>query len=247
MIKYKLLLSYDGTYYAGWQIQPNAVTVQELVTKALEKFLHEKIHLIGAGRTDAGVHALGQTAHFILSSRSDQGRFLRAANGILPPDIRILSVEEVPSSFQAQYSAKGKIYHYHLWLNPVQSPFQRLYSAHIRFKIDFSLLKEATQFFIGTHDFSAFANSAHEGAASRDPIRTIYRLDLIEQEGGLRLEFEGDGFLYKMVRNITGLLLEVGRGTIPLSAIPPIFASKNRRQAPMGAPAHGLFLVKVIY
>lgn len=247
MIKYKLILSYDGTYYAGWQIQPNAVTIQELVTKALERFLGQKIHLIGAGRTDAGVHAIGQVAHFILPLPIDQGLFLRAANGILPPDIRILSIEEVSSSFQAQYSAIGKIYHYHLWLDPVQSPFKRLYSAHIRSKMHIPLLKEASQYFIGTHDFSAFANSTHEGAASRDPIRTIHRLDLIEQEGGFRLEFEGNGFLYKMVRNITGLLLEVGRGSIPIYAIPEIFASRDRRQAPMGAPAHGLFLVRVIY
>lgn len=245
--KYKITIAYDGTNYAGWQIQPNALTIQEVLETTFQRFLVEPIRVIGAGRTDAGVHALEQIAHFTTSKEVDFQKFLFAVGGLLPKDIRILGIEKVPITFQAQYSAKGKIYHYHLWLDPIQNPFLRLYRTYVPMKIDKELMKAAALEFIGKRNFASFANVSAESAASRDPIRHLRRLDVIEQEGGVRLEFEADGFLYKMVRNITGLLIEVSRGKVAIEEIPLIFAAENRKKSGISAPPQGLFLVKVLY
>ncbi len=245
--KYKLTIQYEGTDYSGWQVQPDATTIQETIEQVLEKFLQEPQRIIGAGRTDSGVHALGQVAHFTTERELDQRIFLKSANGLLPHEIRITHIEEVPESFHAQKSAKKKIYHYHLYLDPVQSPFKRRTTTLVRKKIDLELLKKAASEFVGTHDFTSFANSAHEGAASKSAVRTIYRLDVVPEEGGIRLEFEGSGFLYKMVRNITGMLIDVSSGRRPLSDIQKVLAAKDRREASRAAPATGLFLVEIFY
>ncbi len=245
--KYKLIIAYDGTAYNGWQIQPHSISVQETIQKALSIFLRQEIHIIGSGRTDTGVHALGQVAHFSISDEVDFFRFIASANALLPADIRIKSIEKVPGDFHAQYSAIGKIYHYHLWLDRVQDPFQRLYSTHIHEKIDLDLLKQAAIQFIGTHNFTSFANSAQCGSAARDPVRTLERLDVVPQQGGVRLEFEADGFLYKMVRNITGTLLEVAKGNMAVETIPHLLEIKDRKKAAQAAPPQGLFLMKVLY
>lgn len=245
---YKLIISYDGTRYSGWQVQPNGISIQEVLQEKMSIILREKAHVTGSGRTDAGVHALGQTAHFKTKIRIDPYRFLHSLNALLPADIRVHSVEEVSPGFHPRYDAKGKIYSYHLNLNRTVSPFRRLYTLHVHDKIDVDLLKQAAQCFIGTHDFTSFANEAHKGSAAEDAVRTIHRLDVIfEDEGYLRLEFEGNGFLYKMVRNIVGALLDVARGKIPLDKLPQILLAKDRKLAGQTAPAHGLFLVKVIY
>jgi tRNA pseudouridine38-40 synthase len=247
MFNYRLIVAYDGTFYCGWQVQPNGITVQEILQKKIEVILRHPILLAGSGRTDAGVHALGQVAHFPHETEIDLYRFASSLNGLLPKDIRLIEVDQVPVEFHARYSAVGKTYHYHLWLDPVQSPFKRLYSLHVREKIDLTLLKQAAALFLGTHDFTAFANEAHSGSAAHDAVRTIKRLDLISQEGGLRIEIEADGFLYKMVRNIVGTLLDVGRGKMKMEAIPKMFIEKDRRLAGKAAPAHGLFLMHVDY
>lgn len=244
---YKLLLTYDGSCYAGWQIQLNAVSIQALIEEAIYVLLHEKVTLIASGRTDAGVHALEQVAHFKTHKEIDFKRFLRALNGLLPRDIRILAIEAVPLSFHAQYDALSKIYHYHLHLDPVMNPFRRLYCYQILGHFDLNLLEQAAAIFVGTHDFTTFANQAHLGSAARNPIRTLQRLDVKKEEGGVRLEFESNGFLYKMVRNITGTLVEVARGKRPLHDIPLLFAERDRRKAGLAAPPKGLFLVKVNY
>lgn len=243
----KLTISYDGTAYCGWQIQPNGLTIQEILQTHVSTILRHPAIIIGSGRTDAGVHALGQVAHFHTSVTFDLSRFHRSLNALLPPDIRILHVEEAPEHFHAQYSAVGKTYHYHLHLDKVADPFTRLYRLHVREKIDLALLKQATQYFIGTHDFTSFANEAHRGSAAHDAVRTLTALDIIEQTGGVRLEFTADGFLYKMVRNITGILLEISSGKRPIEEIPKIFSAKDRRQAGKAAPPHGLFLMSVKY
>ena len=247
MYKYCLHLTYDGTNYSGWQIQPNALSIQELIQKALEVLVREPISLVGSGRTDAGVHALNQVAHFTSSCEQDVHRLCRSLNGMLPKDIRCTQISAVALSFHAQKSAVKKEYHYVLCLEPIVPPFQRLYCHHMPYTIDLSLMNEAAILFTGTHDFSSFANSQHHGSAGKNPVRTIYRLDLVEWEYGIRLEFEGNGFLYKMVRNIVGMLLEVAAGKRALSDIHRLFAAKDRRQAPLAAPARGLFLVKVHY
>lgn len=244
---YKMIIAYDGTEYCGWQIQPNGITVQEVIQKNIVLILRHEITLIGSGRTDSGVHASGQVAHFHSEHPIDCYRFLGSLNGLLPLDIRIREVNEIPLHFHAQYSAIGKTYHYNIHLGNVLDPFKRLYNLHVRDKIDLQALKDAAALFKGTHDFTSFANEAHMGTASHDAVRTIRRLDIIELPSGLRLEFEADGFLYKMVRNITGTLLEVARGKRPIEDIPPILAAKDRKRAGQAAPPHGLFLMHVEY
>lgn len=244
---YKLLIAYDGTQYGGWQIQPNASSIQELVQKALFTMLSHEVKVIGSGRTDAGVHATGQVAHFICAKDIDLYRFIASINGLLPRDIRVLQIERVPLNFHAQRSAVRKTYHYHLSLGRVQSPFRRLYSAHIREKIDMDLLKRSAVLFLGTHDFISFANEAYKGTASYDSIRTLESLDVIEENGEVCLKFTGNGFLYKMVRNIVGTLLDIGHGKMNMADIPQILIARDRRLAGQGAPPHGLFLVNVEY
>lgn len=245
---YKLILAYDGTKYKGWQVQPNAVTIQECLEKAVG-ILHkgERIAVIGSGRTDAGVHAKGQVAHFFSPKKFDLHRLLFSLNGLLPLDIRVKSVEIVDLDFHSRYSAISKEYHYHLHLQKVEDPFLHGYSWHFPWKIDIDLLKKAAHLFIGTHDFTSFANEKHAGSAAKNPVRTLYRLDVIEIENGVRLEFEGDGFLYKMVRNIVGTLMDVAIGKLILNDIKRIFEAKDRRKASQAAPPQGLFLMYVDY
>jgi tRNA pseudouridine38-40 synthase len=244
---FKITIAYDGTSYGGWQIQPNAPTIQEILQKNFKVILRHDVMVIGSGRTDAGVHALAQVAHFKHSEPIDKYRFLGSINGLLPQDIRVKNIESVPLDFHAQYSAISKTYHYHLHLEYIQDPFHRLYRLHVREKVDIQRLKEAAILFVGRHDFTSFANEAHAGCAVYDPVRTLKRLDVFDEEGGVRLEFEADGFLYKMVRNIVGTLLEIGAGKRGLEEVGKIFAAKDRRKAGKAAPPHGLFLVRVDY
>lgn len=244
---YRLILAYDGTDFAGWQIQQGAITVQGAVEQAILQITQQPTRIAGAGRTDAGVHARGQVAHFHLSTPWQPHTLLRALNGVLPPTIRILSVDIPPDGFHAQKSATKKEYHYHIILDPVLMPFDRLYAWHYRKRVDIQLLKAAAKKFIGTHDFKAFANSPGVGNGPKTSIRTIYRLDVIERDGGLRFEFEGSGFLYKMVRNIVGMIMAVASQRRSLEEIDELFASKDRSLAEPAAPPHGLFLMGVSY
>lgn len=247
MHNYKMKIAYDGTQYGGWQVQPNAISIQETIEKALFILLKDNVNVIGSGRTDAGVHALGQMANFRTSQEIDLAKFFKSLNGLLPLDIRIIDIEETTEDFHARYSAKSKCYHYHFCDQNVQLPFYRNYSWHVRQKIDRNLLKEAIKIFIGEKDFLAFANESHLGSASKNSIRNLYRLDIIENENGFRLEFEGNGFLYKMVRNIVGTIKEVVTGKRDIDDIYTIFESKDRKKAGIAAPAHGLFLAWVSY
>ena len=244
---YRMTIAYDGTEYSGWQEQPHVSTIQQQIQDALAVILKVRVPVIGSGRTDAGVHAQEQVAHFRTNDAVDTAKTLRSLNGILPPDIRIIHMEEADRTFHAQLNATGKIYHYHLCFSPVQSPLRRKYQYHYRHKIDLDLLRKSATRFVGTHDFTAFANSPREGCVAKNPIRTIYRLDVVEEENGVRLEFEGNGFLYKMVRNIVGTLLDVARGKRPISEIDAAFAARDRRRGGRAAPPRGLFLVGVKY
>jgi len=245
--RYKLTIQYDGTPFCGWQVQPGVPTIQDKIQKTLEIFLGEPIHIVGSGRTDSGVHALGQVAHFSVAKEIDRRRFMAAANGLLPPEIRILDIEPVPDTFHARYSAKGKIYHYHVWTKRVHSPFRRPHTTYYPQELDLGLLQEAAKLFVGKHDFTSFANSPTEGSVAKNPVRTIKRLDILEEEGGFRIEIEADGFLYKMVRNIVGMLLDVGTGKRPVEDVTRAFQLNDRRFASKAAPPSGLFLVKVHY
>lgn len=247
MNKYKLHITYDGTNYSGWQQQLGAISIQQLVQDAVRTLVKEEVHVIGSGRTDAGVHALDQVAHFQCEQPQDTGHLLKALNGILPKDIRVKSVSLADSDFHAQRSAITKEYHYRLSLGPYTSPFERQYVWHVPYRIDRALLDEACKLFVGTHDFRSFANSGHMGAAAKNSVRTITCCEAQPTESGLTLVFKGNGFLYKMVRNITGMLIAVASGKKTLEDIPKTFAAKDRRVAPTSAPPQGLFLVKVTY
>jgi tRNA pseudouridine38-40 synthase len=245
---YKLLIAYDGTSYSGWQIQPNGPSIQEHIQNALRIILRNSfISVIGSGRTDSGVHAKGQVAHFKTEQSIDVQKVLWSLNGLLPVDIRIKQLEEVSTDFHAQYDAIGKEYHYSLSLDRVADPFTRLYGWHISGRLDQDLLQEGIKHFIGTHDFTSFTNEQHAGSAAKNPVRTLYRLDIVPNEGGICLEFEGNGFLYKMVRNIVGTLVCVGIGKMKASEIPIIFEARDRKRTPSAAPPHGLCLMKVYY
>lgn len=244
MVKYFCILSYDGTSYAGWQRQPALPTIQEELENALFLLLKEKISVIGSGRTDSGAHAMGQTAQFSTNSVLDCNAFLHSLNGILPYAIRIRSLELIEEEFHVRFSAIKKEYHYHLWLEPYLCPFTAPYRYHIRSKLDLSLFQEALNSFIGTHDFCSFAN-CHGSALTT--VRTIFRIECVRQLGGLRIEFEGNGFLYKMIRNLIGYALEVSKKKRSLAELPDILAAKDRKRVGQAAPAKGLFLMQVFY
>lgn len=243
----KLTIAYDGTNYCGWQIQPNGLTVQGVIENALKIYCREPIRLIGAGRTDAGVHARGQVAHFRTEQVINPLQLKRALNGLLPLSIRIMNVEPASIQFHAQRSAQSKEYHYSIALGDVVVPFIQPYVWHERRPLTIPLLKDSTHLFIGRHNFSAFANSQESGAAGKNPFRTIFRLDCIDTEYGVRLEFEGNGFLYKMVRNITGMLVAVASNKHSVDDIPRLLLGASRREAARAAPPNGLTLVKVNY
>jgi tRNA pseudouridine38-40 synthase len=247
MARYRLLISYDGTQYCGWQVQKNGIAVQGILHQILEKILQHPVGLTGSGRTDAGVHALGQVAHFDTDRDVDTRCLLLSLNGLLPDDIRVLEVELMDPEFHARYGAKRKIYHYHVNTKITQSPFLRLYSYKFYRPLDRALLEQAAEKLMGTHDFSTFANSPGAGGKKRNPVRCLDRITFCEEENGLRIEFEAPGFLYKMVRNLTGCLLDVGSGHHPLEWIDEMLAAKDRRQLGRAAPARGLFLVRVEY
>lgn len=252
----KLLLQYDGTGYAGWQVQNNAVTVQHLVEEALATVLHEHIRIAGASRTDAGVHALGQVAAFKTSADTSLDRLYRSLNGLLPPDIRIANVALAAEDFVPRF-AKDKTYRYAIAVGASVSPFQRRYAWHVREAFDFDAMQTAAKHFIGEHDFTSFTAA---GGGEKTAVRQINAIafgsgGIIETCGhdtphGQRVyhfDLTANGFLYKMVRNIIGTLVEVGRGAIGPDAIPGIISARDRTKAGPTAPPHGLCLVSVRY
>lgn len=247
MFHYQLILAYDGTAYGGWAVQPNAVTIQQLVQGAFSTLLRLPVLVTGSGRTDAGVHALAQSAHFSHSEPVNIFRLFGGLNGLLPRDIRVKEIRPASPDFHARKSALRKIYRYYLTLGPVCNPFTRNYSWHISSQFNLAAVREAASYFLGTRDFSSFANIGCHRDREKDTVRTIYRLDIVMTEDGLYFEFEGDGFLYKMVRNIVGALVESGLGNCNPSQIPNILAACDRKAAGRTAPPQGLFLVKVIY
>jgi len=246
-----MIIAYDGTEYGGWQIQNNSTTIQALIQDALHTVLRKSLSVIASGRTDAGVHALKQVAHFKCSDELNISKTLLSLNALLPKDIRILSLESAPPSFHARFGAHSKIYHYYLYLDPVLDPFLRRYTYRPAHTIDLSLLKEAMHYFVGTHDFTSFANVKEIGSNNE---RTIHRLELLEQgpwgqnsDKVVCLSFEGSGFLYKMVRNIVGTLLDICATKLCMSDIPKLFAARDRRAAGRAAPPQALFLIEVNY
>jgi len=240
----KLTIEYDGTDYAGWQIQDNAITIQQVIQEALEKLTGDQVKLVGSGRTDSGVHALGQVANFFTRSTIPSDRFDHALNSILPSDIRVLSSQQVPLDFHARYSAKEKTYRYQMLVNTHGSAIVNRFYYHVRPPLDIEAMKRACKAFIGTHDFAAMQAT---GSAVKSTIRTIYEADLKEDKDRLYFLVRGNGFLYNMVRIMVGTLIEVGRGKIKDTDIPDILRSGKRERAGFTAPAKGLFLDRVYY
>lgn len=244
MFKYKVSLSYDGYPFGGWQVQPNCPSIQGHLQEAFKLLIGEPVQVIGSGRTDAGVHAKNQVAHFQTQQELPDS-FLDELNEALPPEIRLISLEKADKDFHARFSAVQKTYHYHISTAPVLSPFECRYRTHLYYEMDFKKLQKALKYFIGTHDFSSFAN---ERGSPCSPIKTLHNLNYVpEGDGKFRLEFTGDGFLYKMVRNLVGTLVYVARGKISLDELSQLISAKNRRLAPPPAPPQGLFLMSVEY
>ena len=240
----KLIIEYDGTGYAGWQRQNNALTVQQVLEEALERLCGHKVQLIASGRTDSGVHARGQVANFTTCSSIPPERFSYALNVLLPRDIRVKSSEEVSLDFHARYSATAKKYRYSMVVNSYGTAIGWQYYHHIYTPLDVQAMKEAAEHFKGIHDFAAFMAA---GSPVKSTVRTVYEAEIIEDKPFLHFVVKGNGFLYNMVRIMAGTLIDVGKGKICPSQIPHIIASKDRKQAGQTAPPHGLFLEEVYY
>jgi len=241
----KLTIEYDGTDYFGWQIQKRKPTVQGEIKKVLERILKEKIRLIGAARTDSGVHALGQVANFETRNEKLSSESLnKALNSLLPSDIVIKEIKEVPHSFQARYSAKSKIYRYQILNQFFPSALERRLSWHIPGPLHWRKIREAIKYFVGKHDFSLFSV---KGSSRKNKQCTVRDFRIRKVKNLYVLQIEADYFLYKMVRRIIGALIEVGRGKIEPEYISPLLHGKAPALRAQTAPPHGLFLIKVKY
>jgi len=240
----KLTIEYDGANYAGWQKQKNASTIQQAVEEAIEKVTTEQIAINGSSRTDTGVHAKAYSANFHTLSSIPAERFREAINSKLPKDIVILSSEEVQEDFHARYSSIGKKYCYTI-LNRIQPPaLNRNYVYHYKRMLDIDKMQQASKYFIGTHDFTAFKNT---GSSVKTSVRTITQSEVVKCGDIVKYYVAGDGFLYNMVRIMVGTLLEVGSGKILPEDITKILSSKDRTKAGKSVPAAGLCLEEVYY
>lgn len=240
----KLLIEYDGTNYAGWQRQKNIMTIQEKVESAIEEITGEKAQITGSSRTDAGVHAKGYTGNFYTNSKISVEKFPGAINSKLPLDIVILHCYEVPCEFHSRYNSTGKMYSYTILNRYEAAAVGRNYIYHHKQVLDVEAMKVAAEYFIGTHDFSAFKNL---GSSVKTSVRTITRLDIIKNEDIIKIYIAADGFLYNMVRIIVGSLVRVGEGKIKPSEIKNIILSKERARAGKSVPPGGLCLEEVFY
>jgi tRNA pseudouridine38-40 synthase len=247
----KLLISYDGTDFSGWQRQRHDCTIQGEIEQRLSLMTREKIDLHGAGRTDAGVHAEGMVAHFATSSAIPCPDFLRGLNSMLPGAIRIFGVDDVDQNFHARYSATGKRYQYKIFTGKIQPPQLRLYSLHVSCELHLVSVIRCLKLLEGTHDFASFENSGSRDksiCSGRGSVRTIFKAELIEEPPfQLIFQFTGDGFLRNMIRNLVGTLLDVGKEKLSVEEFLNILKAKDRTMAAATAPAHGLFLKEVLY
>lgn len=239
---YKIVLSYDGSDFFGWQQQPSMRTIQGVVEDSLARIVQKKTHIIGAGRTDAGVHAQGQVAHFKANLHIKEEELLRALNSILPGDVRIVSLEKTEPNFHARKIAQSKIYQYRIFNSPSISPFLFRYAFHWSSPLEFALMEKAAPIFVREADFSGFSSNR-----LLHPIRKVIVSEIKKIGPEIIYTIEANGFLRYMVRTIVGTLLEIGKGRMPAEQIEEIFKKKNRFLAGPTAPAKGLCLIKVNY
>ena len=240
----KLIIEYDGKGFNGWQKQPNKLNIQGEIEKAIGEITGEGIELIASGRTDAGVHSLGHTANFKTNSNIQIDKIPFAINSKLKKSIRIKSAEEVEERFHSRYSVKSKKYRYTINNSLHGTAIYRDMEYHFPIKLDVEKMKEAAKYFEGEHDFKAFKAS---GTSSKSSVRKIYKAEVFENEDRVYIELTGNGFLYNMVRIISGTLVDVGVGKIKPEEIKNIIESKKRENAGKTLPANGLCLVEVIY
>jgi tRNA pseudouridine38-40 synthase len=261
MSHWKLTLSYDGTHFHGWQVQPGLPTIQGALRNALVQLTGEDVIPQGSGRTDTGVHALGQVASLTLAAEIPAENLFRALNRILPSSIRILSAEIVPETFHARFGARQKTYEYRIFeqrqlaSRPQRfcSPFFAPYVWEYKWPLALDLMQQAAEIFIGTHDFTSFAatdpdlTQRSENTSAPNPTKTIHASTCLRENDLLIYRVTGSGFLHHMVRNIVGTLTDIGRGAIAPDAIPSILAARDRTAAGPTAPPQGLYLVSVDY
>lgn len=249
MNKVILLLAYQGTQYAGWQRQPKDLSIQEVIENCLSKITKQRVVVTSSGRTDSGVHAYGQVAHFTQPEHplfTEEHKIKKVLNAVLPNDIVIREVIITDSSFHSRFSAIAKEYHYSLSTNKKPLPWQRSFCYAPKHPLDLALMQEGAQFLLGTHDFASFANHGREYTST---VRTIYTLNILEnqEQGLITIICKGNGFLYKMVRNLVGALLDVSKHKYPPSHLTYILDQKNRRCGPAAVPSYGLSLHHVCY
>lgn len=249
MYRYKITFAYDGTNFAGFQIQPDKRTVEQTLKNAVNKIAKHptpSISVIGSGRTDAGVHALNQVAHFDLPYHLSNESMRKALNSILPLDILVKSAELVGPDFHARFSAHRKTYRYRVDQGEFVDPFKRNYTAHYRLPLDLEKMCCAAQDLVGTHDFTSFVAS---GSQAKSNVRTVEEIKINRDEhlNEVVFDFTGNGFLYNQVRIMVAFLLEIGSGQRPVDDVVRVLAAKDRTQARMTAPASGLYLVSVDY
>ena len=242
MKRIKLTIAYDGTNYCGWQIQPNGMTVEEVLNRALKKLTGEDILVIGASRTDSGVHALGNVAVFDTETTIPAERIAMALNQRLPEDIVIIKSEEVPPDFHPRYCDCSKTYEYHIMNTQIPIPTQRLTNYFVSYPLDLNKMRQAASYLVGEHDFASFCNVRTDVAST---VRTIYSLDILQEGEMITIRITGNGFLYNMVRIIVGTLIRVGRGFYEPERVKEILEEKDRKAAGVTAPAHGLTLVSI--
>jgi tRNA pseudouridine38-40 synthase len=243
--RWKCVCAYDGGNFRGWQSQPDGHAVQDVIERRLRWMFGRAVRIHGSGRTDAGVHALGQVFHFDAAWKHGAAKLLAAFRGGLPPAIQVRSARPVPQDFHARFSATGKIYFYQLHLGGPADPFLHPFCWSIPQKLDIGAMRMAARRLLGRHDFRAFA--ASPGVEQEDTVRHLRRLDVTGRGPRLRLTAEADGFLYKMVRSLVGTLVAVGQGKLTPAQVAAILQSARRTPAVPTAPAQGLFLARVLY
>ncbi len=244
MKRVKLTVAYDGTNYSGWQIQPNAVTIEGVLNKHLTELLQEPVKVIGASRTDAGVHALGNVAVFDTQARMPAEKISFALNTRLPQDIRVQDSREVPANFHPRFCNTVKTYEYRILNRAFADPTQRLYSLFYYYPLDVEKMKKALACLEGEHDFKSFCTQRGE---DEHTVRTIYRTQIEKEDDMIRIRICGNGFLYNMVRIIVGTLLRVGSGFYEPEYMEKLLAARDRRLAGETAPPQGLTLIKIVY
>lgn len=245
LLRHRAIVAYDGTGFGGFQVQPEKRTIQDELEKAIHTITRHRARVYPSGRTDAGVHAVGQVIHFDIPPKLSSGRLLRALNAVLPEDIRLQRLVRARDDFHARFSATGKEYRYFIWNGPEMPPHLRLYRMHEGRKLDLAAMREAAQRLVGERDFAAF--SANPRREIHGTVRNLTRLDIRYRLGEVMIQAEANGFLYKMVRSLAGFLWQVGLGAESPSAATDLLAARIRNQRIPTASAQGLFLWKVHY